>query len=205
MERCAAIHDVESGSRVGDAQRTWPTRVPRQTSRPRSSGTRSVWLSTRTGSPANALAPNETLTVQFTGSVNGGIRNGSSMVDTATVTSYASLPATTAARTYPATSTTAAVNALSPALVVAKSVVGDANPLQGDTVHYLFTVRNVGHRNCPRSGGYRHAPRRLDLHHRQLVGPVAKRRGKPHHRPRAEERVLSSLGTWVSTLRQEKR
>ena len=98
----------------------------------------------RTGSPANALAPNETLTVQFTGSVNGGIRNGSSMVDTATVTSYASLPATTAARTYPATSTTAAVNALSPALVVAKSVVGDANPLQGDTVHYLFTVRNVG-------------------------------------------------------------
>ena len=91
------------------------------------------------------LAPGETLTVRFTGTVNAGVHNGTSMVDTATIGSYSSLPTTTPpARTYGPTSTTAAVTALSPALTITKSVTSDLYPLQGTTVHYKVLIKNVG-------------------------------------------------------------
>jgi uncharacterized repeat protein (TIGR01451 family)/fimbrial isopeptide formation D2 family protein len=95
------------------------------------------------GSPS--IAPGESVTVRWTGTVNGGVHNATSMVDTATIASYSSLPTTTPpARAYGPTSATAAVTALSPALVITKSMASDPYPLQGTTAHYVVAIRNVG-------------------------------------------------------------
>ncbi len=97
-----------------------------------------------TSRPARGSIPGQTVTITWTASAIAGVRNGASMPDTATINSYTSLPATSVARTYPSVSATKTVTALSPALVTSKSVVGSAYPLRGDTVHFRFTVRNVG-------------------------------------------------------------
>ncbi len=94
-----------------------------------------------------AIDPGQTVTFTWTSTAVAGIHNGASMPDTATITSYTSVPGSPAARTYGSVNATRSVTALSPALVTSKSVLGGANaayPLRGDSVRFRYTVRNVG-------------------------------------------------------------
>ncbi len=95
------------------------------------------------GSPA--IGPSQTVTITLQATVAGGVRHGASLNDTATAVSYTTLPGVDAnERISGPVSATASVAGRSPALVVSKTVVGDAFPQRGDTVHFRVIVRNVG-------------------------------------------------------------
>ncbi|MDZ4168464.1 MAG: isopeptide-forming domain-containing fimbrial protein [Coriobacteriia bacterium] len=102
-------------------------------------------VSTLTLGAAAPLAAGSTLTLVYEATVAGGVRSNQTLDNTATVTSYTSMPGVVAGEgVYGPLFDTARVTALSPALIVDKTVTGDTHPQRTGTTSWRFTVTNVG-------------------------------------------------------------